>query len=64
MPHEIFTIKQISDFLHVDLHIRHFDSEFNIARRIIDTGEDLFNDTGNDTLCILVVDISTLHKLS
>jgi hypothetical protein len=54
------TVKKISDFFHIDFHIRDLHGELNIARCIVDTCENLFNNTRDDTLCFFVIDVRTL----
>lgn len=54
------TIQKISDFLHVDFHVRDTYSEFKVARRFHDTGKDLFNNAWCDTLGTFIIDIGTL----
>lgn len=56
----IHTIQQIPDFLHVNFHIRHLDSEFQVAWCSHDTIKDLTNNTRNDTSCVFIVNVSTL----
>ena len=55
------TGEQVTDALHVDLHVRHLDEVLEVGRRRHDGREDLLGDARNDALQLRVVDAWALR---
>lgn len=58
----LLTDEQISNPFHVNFHVGRFHEVFDIGRARHDALENLFRDSRNDTLQLVIVDIRTLKE--
>jgi hypothetical protein len=56
------TSKQVTNALHVDLHVRNLDEVLEVGGGGHDGSEDLLRQTGDDTLHLEVVDVGALEE--